>query len=475
MLRTLLACERRLWLEQRSGRPRPPRDEHGQVLRERSQALERQVVARLGAVEGPLLREGVSFAEAADETRRGLVPGGPALLRPAFVSRDGRLQSSPALVRWDDATLVVTELRLALRPAGRRDLALQMAHHVALIRELLGDTPVRSEVVNGAGVVMAAPPEPAERWREAVERALALLGPEPEPQWLHGHSFCQTCAFYDHCWDGAEARRQVDVLPELSRTGAAALHASGIHTFDALAAMQPRDFDDTPLARDAERLLAQARAYATGAAAWLRPPALPRGRTLVWLDLEGDAMGEASDVPIYLWGLAAEPALADARPEAESLFADLEPGGDERGWRRFVARAEALLAVHPDLLWVHWHDAEPLWIRRYLKRYGAPPALEQHWRAAGSFADLHQVLDRSVRLPLRSYSVKWVAPFAGFAWRNPEAGSEWSVAQFHRARESRDPAERERLLAAIAEYNVDDLMAMRAVWRWLESAGPAGR
>lgn len=473
MLRTLLACERRLWLEQRSGRPRPPRDEHGLVLRERSQALERAVVARLPAVEGPVLREGTSFAEAADETRRRLVPGGPALLRPAFLSRDGRLQSTPALVRWDGDTLVVTEMRLALRPAGRRDLALQMAHHVALIGETLGPVPVRCEVVNGVGEVLPAPPEPTERWRESVDRALALLGPEPEPGVLHGHSFCQSCSFYDHCWDDAEARRLVDVLPELPRAGAALLHERGVHTFDALAALAPGALADTPMEKDAARTIAQAKAHATAGPVWLRRPELPRGRALAWLDLEGDAMGEASDVPIYLWGVAVEPPGATEAPEPESLFADLEPGGDRRGWERFVTRAQALLAAHADVLWVHWHDSEPLWIRRYLKRYGAPAPLEQHWRSSASFVDLHRVLDRSVRLPLRSYSVKWVAPFAGFAWRNPEAGSEWSVAQFHRARESRDAAERERLLAAIAEYNADDLLAMRAVWRWLDAHGPA--
>jgi len=66
---------------------------------------------------------------------------------------------------------------------------------------------------------------------------------------------------------------------------------------------------------------------------------------------------------------------------------------------------------------------------------------------------------------------KYVAPWMGFEWRNPESGSEWSLARFHRARQSADPLEREQLLAEVAEYNADDLWAMRAVWLWLREHG----
>ena len=46
----------------------------------------------------------------------------------------------------------------------------------------------------------------------------------------------------------------------------------------------------------------------------------------------------------------------------------------------------------------------------------------------------------------------------GFAWRNAGSGSEWSTAQFQRAREAADAGGREALLRAIAEYNEDDLL-----------------
>lgn len=439
------------------------------MLRERSQALEREILARFPGHVGPIAAHGVPHDEAVARTREALVPGGPALARPEFATPDGRRSATPALVYWEGDALVVAEIRLALRPQGRRDLALQMAHHVSLIEEVTAYRVARAEVWNGRGECFAVEPEPRERYDAALARALDLCDVAPEPDTLQGHSFCQDCSFYARCWSRAEAERRVEVLPELSRPGAAWLRDRGIRTFDALADRSPASLAGSPIERDAVRVLAQARAHASNAPAWLAAPKLPASRTLVWLDVEGDAMGEASEVPIFLWGLALEP--AGGEPVLESLLADLDAGGDARGWGRFVERAEALLAAHPDLAWVHWDDSEPLWVGRYVRRLGAPAALERHWRDRASFVDLHAALARSVRLPLRSYSIKHVARFAGFSWRNSEAGSEWAVARFHRARQATEPAERASLLAEIAEYNADDLLALRAVWKWLEASG----
>ena len=118
-------------------------------------------------------------------------------------------------------------------------------------------------------------------------------------------------------------------------------------------------------------------------------------------------------------------------------------------------------------MWVHWHNAEPMWLERYITRHGAPEEFVARVRAPGAMFDLHRALERSVRLPLRSTSIKFVAPWLGFKWSNPDADAAWSTAQLHRAYATADPAERERLLAEVATYNADDLWAMRVVWRWM--------
>ena len=219
----------------------------------------------------------------------------------------------------------------------------------------------------------------------------------------------------------------------------------------------------------ARRAQMAAQAWRDGTAAWMEPANLP-GPPVVWFDLEGDSRGLHAEVPIYLWGVAVEDGAS--APIIESLFATFDPGGDRVAWDRFVVRATQILETHPTARWMHWDNYEPLWIDRYTERYGAPEGFVPRMKTA--LFDLKRVLDRCVRLPLRSYSVKHVAPWMGFDWSNPEAGSEWSVAQYHRARESRDPEERERLLRAVAEYNADDLWAMRRIWMWLREHEPEG-
>jgi predicted RecB family nuclease len=208
---------------------------------------------------------------------------------------------------------------------------------------------------------------------------------------------------------------------------------------------------------------------------WHEELALPRGRTPVWFDVESDSDGERAEVPVYLWGLAVEGSESRLEPGSEPRFepilAELTPAGDRDAWERFVARALEVVREHPDAVWVHWHAAEPMWLDRYIARLGAPPKFVAAMRAPGALFDLHRVIERTVRLPLRSTSIKFVAPWMGFSWSNPDADAEWSTAQLHRARETADPAERERMLAEVARYNEDDLRAMRVVWRWLERNG----
>jgi uncharacterized protein len=463
-LKRLLDCERRLWLSEHAREHAAARSEHDEVLGERNRSLEDAAAAGVPGLAGPLLRAGVSFDEAAAETVRLLRETNLPLRRPVLVSADGRYTATPAFILREGDALVIRDVRLAHRPEKKRENRVRAAFAGWLARQLSGREVVRLEIVNGLGEVVEVRSEPEASMAALAARALELLGDAPEPDLLLAHSHCQHCAHYAHCWDRAEAERRIEVLPMVTRVRAERLHAEGVRTFDALALRAPESFTDHDLRTHAPLLLAEARAFATGAPVWLRDPGLPADRTPVWFDVESDSDGERATVPVYLWGLAVD----DAEPaRAEAVLAELTPAGDRLAWQRFVARALDVFRRSPDAVWVHWHDAEPMWIGRYIARHGAPDEFVARMRAPGAMLDLHRTLERSVRLPLRSTSIKFVAPWLGFEWSNPDADAAWSTAQLHRAYETGDPAERERLLAEVATYNADDLWAMRTVWRWL--------
>ncbi len=467
----LLDCERRLWLSARPRRPRAARSEHDDALGERSRALEDRVAAAIPDLAGPLLGPGVPFEQAAAETLRLLRGTRRGLRRPALLSADGARVATPAFLLRDGGSLVVRDVRLAHRPERQRANRVRASFAGWLARELTGLPVTRLEIVNGLGEVVAVEPEPDSEIAALAARAAGLLADPVEPDLLLAHSHCQHCEHYAHCWGRAEAEHRVEVLPSADRVRARLLRAEGVRTYDELAARTPESFAPRELRTAAPRLLAEARAWATSAPVWLREPALPRGRTPVWFDVESDADGERAAVPVYLWGLAVE------RPEPvfEPVLAGLTPEGDRDAWGRFVDRALAVFDERPDAVWVHWHQAEPMWVARYVARFGAPAAFVERMRGPGATFDLHRELDRCVRLPLRSTSLKFVARWLGFEWTDPDADAAWSTARLHRAHASRDPAERERLLAEVARYNADDLWALRRVWGWLAARGRPGR
>lgn len=467
----LLACGRRLWLARHRPDLAAPPGDFDLLIREKGSAHERQVrEGRFARAAGPVYVSGQPPERAAEETLRLLREGAAALYQPFFRSRDGRRVGVPDFVYREGGGLVVHDAKLAVNLGSHPEIGLQLAHYARLIEDALGARPARLEITNGDGEVLPVEDPGDETYDEALRQAAALVADVPEPRVLRTHSVCADCAFYEHCWPQAVAEDRIEILRDVTRSVAVKLHGLGIHAVTRLAAARPEDIRVKGIAGSAEAIVAEARAHRDRRPVWLGPPQLPPW-PIVWFDLEGDPEGEEVDQAIYLWGLAVDDGRGE--PATEAITADFGEQGGQRAWERFVARAGELLERHPDARWVHYSPYEKTWVRHYAATYGAPAGFLERMEEA-YFDMLHRGVRRCVRLPLYSYSVKQVAGLAGFRWRNPDSGSVWSIVQYQKARASRDPAERERILRGIVDYNADDLLAMRAVWRWMLEQGPKG-
>ena len=471
-LHSLHQCERKLWLDVHAPTEKAPPTSFEEELRARGMAHERAVRAGLPGLVGPIFTwDDTTMDEAATETKRLLRETRAPLYQPAFVSADGTLAGVPDFLGHDeDSGIVLRDAKLFTRLEGHPEANLQMAHYCALVEGSTGLTVSRCEVVSGRFELLEVRPAPRAVWQASVARARELLDGGDEPGILQAHSTCEGCGFYDHCWEIATREKRVEIIPAVNRVTLPRLAELGITTLGQLVQKTPAQLRGRNVgAKVAENMLLEARAMMEDHPQWRGGHGLPVDHTPVWFDLEGDPDSDV-EVPIYMWGVGV------SRPDHEFdyrvVIADAGDDGDRGGWERFLALARDVFAAHPDAVWVHYADYERTWTRKYVERYGDADGTAA--RVLGAMFDLRAALQRAVVLPLRSYSIKSVAPSLGFAWRNPEANSQWSTVQYKRARASSDAAERERLFGEIAQYNDDDLRAMKHLWDWMEREAPAG-
>ena len=469
---TLSRCERRLWLDTHDPAHKREPTEFERDLRERARDHERWFRSTVAGRIGPLWRYGDPVEPAAREALRLLCETRAPLDQAPLLSPDGERLGVPDLLYWDGDGLVICDARLAESP--KPEIALQLSHCAELLEESAGISALRLEFVSGRGERIPVPRLSSQVVARAVDAARRLMRPgAAEPTVLLSHSDCEACPYYERCWERAERERRIQVLPSVRRNLVPVLESLGIRTMEDLSRREPESMMVKGIGRYGPAMVHDARAFVTGEPQWLGDPGLPAGRPCVWFDVETDPQDELHGMHVYLWGLAVEPEHGEAQPEG--IHSRGDSGEDQDTWRRFLGRAGEILDRWPESCWVHYSIAERTCVKKYLERWGDEGGVAE--RLLARLFDLHtDGVMKCVRLPIRAYGIKHVARHLGFEWSHAASGSQWSVAEYRKAQNARDPEERDRRLAGIARYNADDLWAMRAVWRWLDAhAEPRSR
>jgi predicted RecB family nuclease len=198
-------------------------------------------------------------------------------------------------------------------------------------------------------------------------------------------------------------------------------------------------------------------------------------RADVEVDVDMESFGDAG---AYLWGAllsGADIGLA----QGYRAFATWEPVPTEDEARSFAefwawlrdVRERTEAAGLTFRAYCYNALAENRWLFGTVERFGDHPGIPSK-REIQSFVDSEEWVDlfRSVTdqfLCSHGKGLKVIAPVAGFAWRDPEAGGEASMRWYRDAvgmdGEIPDDGQRERLL----RYNEDDVLATRALREWM--------
>jgi len=375
----------------------------------------------------------------------------PLLVKQDGVSELGNFIYVPAIAEGDDIT---TSFELDERSAMR----------LCAFAELLGHTqghrPAHGIVVATQGEREVELDAFWPRYLELRRRARrVLLGIEQTRPGLKAE--CRLCRWRVKCHDDLVAADDLTLISSVGEAERDRLERLEVKTADALADCAAEKLVASGIGkRRASTLVRAASVRRSKEPAVVAPWTRPQAALEIVYDIENDAL----DPFVYLHGLLLRTLTSPAEPidKYEPLCSRL-PETEAELWARFLARVEALEDVSSYCVYVYGSHERTV-LRRLARMYGGTAALD---RFVDRLIDVHDAVRATVVLPTESTSLKAVATWLGFKWRDAEPTGAGSIAWW--SEYARDPIANTAALQRVLSYNEDDLRATILIVDWLSS------
>lgn len=394
----------------------------------------------------------------------------------------GRIQHDdligvPDLLRLDGQAYVPGDIKSGSGEEGSDDdskpkkhYAVQLALYVDILEKLGKSAGRRAFIwdIHGKEVVydLAVPlgvRNPRPLWddyvaclaavRQIVSKATSTTAAYSSP--------CKNCWWYSACLTDLTAANDLTLIPELGRSRREAL-AGEFPSIAALAGINPAAYVVKGKTKFAgigpdslDKFQRRAKLISTlGAKPYLRSPlSLPKADIEIFFDIEVDPMREIC----YLHGFLERD--AKGKEKYFAFFAELPTEKDERAafeaaWKYIQSRADAIL--------YYYSKYERTIYRKLQAKHSdvcTAEAVEKVFDPARAVDLYGDVVTRVTEWPTRDYSLKTLAAFLGFKWRDTHPSGAASIEWFDQWVKARDPAVRQR----IVEYNEDDCRATRVL------------
>ena len=471
-------CELRIYLKEIGEEGSPP-GPYDQVLFKLGKRHEVSHLATFPEYED--LREG-SLEDRKERTKEALKHGASVIYQAVLKTiyeLDGRkceiLGEPDFLIRQQDGYIVRdSKISRRITENDHAEILRQLEIYGWLYDQTTGKSPFALQVHAGTGDIVEVPYDGGSAALQLFKQIASLKTAESEIYSPVGWSKCGGCTFHSYCWPRAKANRDVALVPGVDQNLAMAFKAQEITTIEELL----RRFDEDSLSefkrpwgagmrrvgKDAVKILRMAKALSEGKEIMIQPPLIPDHPNYVMFDLEGLPPHLDELEKIYLWGLQV---FGKAKGDFMPAVAGFGKDGDEKGWQSFLKNVKAIFDKYGDIPFIHWHHYERVKIDLYLERYGDRNGIAA--RVKSNLLDLLPVTQRSIALPLPSYSLKVVEKYVGFKRTLDEVAGDWAMAKYIEATETEDREQRDNLMDQILAYNREDLEATWAVLNWLRS------
>jgi len=380
------------------------------------------------------------------------------------------------IILEDDGSYVIRDSKMSRRinEKDHAEIIFQIGIYGRLFDQTFGQPPNRLQVHSGTDEIVDIPYDRGFAALEALDEILRFKQLACEPYSPAGWSKCNGCSFHSHCWPLAEKNRDVAIIAGIDQGLACALRSEGVETVEQFLA----SFDEERLADfhrpwgqrtrrvgvQARAIIRMASAISSGEEILIQKPSIPKHVNYVMFDLEGLPPHLDELEKIYLWGTQV---FGDQSCDYVASTAGFGDEGDRQGWEDFLEKAKDIFEGYGDIPFVHWHHYERVHLDMYIDRFGDPKGVAA--RVKENLLDLLPITQKSIALPLPSYSLKVVEQYIGFERTQKEYGGDWSMAKYIEATEMGDERQRTEVMDEILTYNEEDLQATWAVLQWLKS------
>ena len=295
------------------------------------------------------------------------------------------------------------------------------------------------------------------KMQETVTDCLSMLANQNEPEVFISRQRCSLCSWYGFCHEVAQSSEHLSLVPGVTPKRYEHLQALGIDTAETLIDI-PQDILAEALGFDLARQLKQQISAMQSDRPVIRAnfnlidsQPIPSGAIELYFDIEAEPERQTD----YLLGVL----LVDRVNNTEKFYAFLAEKLEDEGkiWQEFLD----FIALYPDAPIYHYSEYEADTIKRLARLYNTPR--EQKKEVLSRLVDLHFWVTQAVIFPVESYSLKAIANWLGFYWRETSGSGDQSVCWYDRWLTTQDRT----LLDLILSYNEDDCRATRHLKDWL--------
>ncbi|HEY9673456.1 MAG TPA: TM0106 family RecB-like putative nuclease [Waterburya sp.] len=396
------------------------------------------------------ISQGVLLMETADGVR--------------FLSRPDLLVKHPGLSDFGDWLYVPTLIKLGKRPKAEYQIVTAFSSYLlASVQGVFSST--AHLILRRQDSYLVS----LERWMPVMQDVLLdcmqTLLQQQEPELFISRQKCSLCHWYSSCYAIAQREQHISLLPGVTPTRYQDLQVLGITKVESLAQSSVSVLEPTLGTEVAFNLVQQAQSIVENRAilrqrSWeatdtpellLHTDVLPQASVELYFDIEAEQELKLD----YLLGVL----VVDKRTHSETFHPLLAECPQDEGvvWQQFLD----LVSLYPEAPIFHFSDYEVETVKRLAKLYQTPQ--KQLQPLLSRFVDVHWHVMNTATLPVESYSLKHLARWLGFEWRDTGITGSQCVCLYNEWLERGDRT----VLDIIQRYNEDDCRATYHLKNWL--------